>query len=328
MWITSLTSKALTPNAIALGNFDGIHLGHRQVVQPILNQCKDTNCHKTVVTFNPHPQEFFSGESKQLLTLIEEKAQELELLGIDQLVLLPFDRELASLNPQQFVENILIKELKATFITVGEDFRFGHKREGTAEDLRKIASQYIINVNITTLKTDQNNLRISSSAIRSALSEGNIEEVTKLLGRNYTLTGKVISGEKLGRKIGFPTANIEVNPFKFIPRQGVYSVKVWLNKMPNSDQLESNWEEKIFREGVSYFPDLLSPLEVKGVMNIGNRPTVNGKKQTIEVHLLNWSGDLHGKKLTVSLEKFLRPEQKFNSLDELKNQIKIDCENA
>jgi len=328
VWITSLTSKALIPNAIALGNFDGIHLGHRQVVQPILNQCKGTNCQKTVVTFNPHPQEFFSGESKQLLTPIEEKAQQLKLLDIDQLVLLPFDRELASLKPQAFVENILIKQLKATFITVGEDFRFGHKRAGTAEDLQQIASQFGINVNITALKTDQNSLRISSSAIRSALNEGNIKQVTELLGRNYTLTGKVISGEKLGRKIGFPTANIEVNPFKFIPRRGVYSVKVWLNKTPNFHQLESNWEEKIFTEGVSYFPDLLSPLAIKAVMNIGTRPTVNGKKETMEVHLLNWEGNLYGEKLTVSLEKFLRPEQKFNSLDELKNQIKIDCENA
>jgi riboflavin kinase / FMN adenylyltransferase len=332
VWITSLTSKALTPNAIALGNFDGIHLGHRQVVQPILHQYKniqykDTIYQKTLVTFNPHPQEFFSGESKKLLTPIEEKAQQLELLGIDQLILLPFDRELASLSPENFVENILIKELKATFISVGEDFRFGCQRAGTAKDLKFIASRFGVNVHIATLKTDNNNMRISSSEIRKALSEGEIEAVTRFLGYSYPITGKVITGEKLGRKIGFPTANLQVSPFKLMPRQGVYGVKVFLHQKSNYSPLESNWQEKIFSQGVQYFPNLLS-IPIKGVMNIGNRPTVNGQNESIEVHLLNWEGDLYGQNLTVSLEKFLRPEQKFSSLEELKKQIALDCEKA
>lgn len=326
MWITSLTSKALTPNAIALGNFDGIHLGHRQVVQPILKEY--SNCHKTVVTFNPHPQEFFSGQSKKLLTPIRDKAYQLHLLGIDQLILLPFDRELASLKPKDFIENILIKELNAQFISVGEDFRFGNKRMGTAQYLKHIAFDYGIEVNIVTLKTDNHNMRISSSAIREALNKGKIEEVTALLGRNYTLTGRVIEGEKLGRKIGFPTANLELDPFKFIPCQGVYSVKVFLNKHPNFEQFKLNWKEKIFNHGVQYIPELLLDNPIQGVMNIGTRPTVDGKKQTIEVHLLNWEGNLYDQILTVKLEQFLRPEKKFNSLDELKQQIKIDCEKA
>jgi riboflavin kinase / FMN adenylyltransferase len=328
VWITSLTSKALTPNAIALGNFDGIHLGHRQVIQPILSQCKNTNCHQTVVTFNPHPQEFFSGQSKKLLTPIREKAQQLKKININQLILLPFDRELSSLNPQQFVENILVKKLQSTFISVGEDFHFGYQRSGTAQDLQRIASQFGIKVYIVPLKTDNHHLRISSSAIRQALTEGKIDQVNTLLGRNYTLSGTVIAGQKLGRTIGFPTANIEVSPFKFMPRQGVYAVKVLLNSPANSDQLETNWEEKIFTNGVKFSEDLLSDLPRQGVMNIGTRPTVNGEKQTIEVHLLNWSGDLYGQNLTISLEKFLRPEQKFDSLDELKKQIMIDCEQA
>lgn len=328
VWITSLTSKALTPNAIALGNFDGIHLGHRQVIQPILNQCKNTNCQQTVVTFNPHPQEFFSGQSKTLLTPIREKAQQLKKLNINQLILLPFDRELSSLNPQQFVENILVEKLQSTFISVGADFHFGYKRSGTAQDLKNIASQFGINVQIVPLKTDNHDLRISSSAIRQALIEGRIDQVNALLGRNYTLTGTVIEGQKLGRKIGFPTANIEVSPFKFIPRQGVYAVKVFVNSSANSYKLEANWEEQIFTNGVEFSEDLLLDSPLQGVMNIGTRPTVNGDKQTIEVHLLNWSGDLYGQNLTISLEKFLRPEQKFASLDELKKQIMIDCEQA
>ena len=331
MWITSLTSKALTPNGIALGNFDGIHLGHRQVVQPILYNHQNNNCYKTVVTFNPHPQEFFSGESKKLLTPLSEKADQLELLGVEQLILLPFDRELASLSPQDFVKNILIKELNATFISVGEDFRFGHQRSGTAKDLKLIASKFNIDTYITPLKTNEDKMRISSSFIRKKLSEGNIDQVTQLLGRNYTLTGTVVSGKKLGRTIGFPTANIEVSSLKFIPRQGVYSVKVLINnhKSSNSNDLNNNWTEKILTDRFQYFPSLLSssPL-IKGVMNIGTRPTVEGKKQTIEVHLLNWQGNIYGHQLIVSLEKFLRPEKKFSSLEELKKQIKIDCEKS
>ena len=327
MWITSLTSKAKTPNAIALGNFDGVHLGHCQVIQPIINH-QNTTSQKTVVTFDPHPQEFFSGESKKLLTPLSEKAHKLQLLGINQLILLPFNRELAQLNPQEFVKNILIKELKANFITVGEDFRFGYERSGTAQDLQDICSKFGIDVFINPLKTTKNNIRISSSAIREALSEGNIDQVTQLLGRNYTLTGTVDHGEKLGRTIGFPTANIKLSPFKFIPRQGVYSVKVFIHKNHKTSQFIPNLEEKITIDSLEYSDDISLSKSIKGVMNIGTRPTVNGKKQTIEVHLLNWKGNIYGQRLTVSLEEFLRPEQKFSSLNDLKKQIKIDCKKA
>ena len=327
MWITSLTSKAQTPNAIALGNFDGLHLGHRQVIQPIINY-QNTTSQKTVVTFDPHPQEFFSGESKKLLTPLSEKAQQLKSLGVNQLILLPFNRELAQLSPQEFVKNILIEELKANFITVGEDFRFGYERSGTAKDLQDICSQFGIDVYITPLKTGIDNLRISSSAIRDALSEGDMNQVIQLLGRNYTLTGTVDYGEKLGRTIGFPTANLKLSPFKLIPRQGVYSVKVFLHKYLKCSQSIPNLEDKIARGSLEYSDNISFSKPINGVMNIGTRPTVNGKRQTIEVHLLNWTDDIYGQTLTVSLEKFLRPEQKFSSLDELQKQIKIDCERA
>lgn len=310
MWVTSSTAKVLKPNAIALGNFDGIHLGHQQVLQPILKHFGVAGCNSssypTVVTFDPHPQEFFTGESRQLLTPLPEKIKQLELLGVKQLVLLPFDRELASLSPQQFVEEILLQQLQSTHISVGKDFRFGYQRQGKAEDLQALAAKFGVEVSIAKLKTCQENdtsaetVRISSSLIRQALEEGEISQANQMLGRGYSLTGKVVFGQKLGRTIGFPTANLQLPATKFLPRQGVYSVRVFL----------------------------ADSSVISGVMNLGCRPTVDGKNDTVEVHLLDWSGDLYGQTLTVTLKKFLRAEQKFSSLDALKAQIAADCDIA
>lgn len=325
MWITSSIATALKPTAIALGNFDGIHRGHQRVVQPILEasavitpspsligtedyqqQPDKERSFATVVSFNPHPREFFTGQSRQLLTPLPEKVKQLERLGVEQLVLLPFDQKLSCLSPQQFVAEILVEKLQATHISVGEDFRFGHKRAGNARDLKAIARQFGVEVIITKLHNCQGNagnetsVRISSSLIRKALSTGDIITANRLLGREYSLIGQVIKGKQLGRTIGFPTANLELPKDKLIPRQGVYCVKV----------------------------DLNSELAIKGVMNIGSRPTVEGTNLTVEVHLLDWSGDLYNQEINVNLIQFLRPEQKFSSLDALKAQITADCELA
>lgn len=307
--VTSSLEQILKPNIIALGNFDGIHKGHQQVLKSIFNQdflnsiSGNSSINSTVVTFTPHPREFFTGEKKQLLTPLNEKVRLLEKLGINQLLLLPFDRELATLSPQEFVENVLIAQINARLISVGEDFRFGHQRTGNAQDLKQIASSKGVKVIITEEQTstfpNQEHIRISSSYIRRCLEKGEIETANEMLGYKYTLIGKVIEGDKLGRKIGFPTANLQLPPDKLLPRQGVYAVKVYL---------PSNPERKL-----------------KGVMNIGCRPTVKGKQTTTEVHLLDWSGDLYNLLLTVELEKFLRPEKKFSSLDALKEQITADC---
>lgn len=300
MWITSSLTNSLTPTAVALGNFDGIHQGHRQVISPVLNG--DGHDRSTVVSFSPHPREFFSGQPRALLTPQSEKAHQLQMMGVEQLVLLPFNRELAALDPQQFVEEVLVRHLRAKQVSIGQDFRFGCKRSGTATDLRNIAEACGIGVTIVPLFTFKGK-RISTSAIREALDQGDLTMANRMLGRSYSLVGEVVEGQQLGRTIGFPTANLQVPPEKFLPRQGVYGVRVFGEAL-NSDQ------------------------PVLGVMNIGNRPTVNGTQQTIEVHLLDWMGDLYGQTLTVELEQFIRPEQKFASLDELKAQIKADCETA
>jgi riboflavin kinase/FMN adenylyltransferase len=297
VWITSSPITALTPTAVALGNFDGIHLGHRQVILPVLNN--DGHSRATVVTFSPHPKEFFTGEPRSLLTPQEEKVLYLEEIGVEQLVLLPFNRELASLTPQQFVEEILVNQLQARQVSVGVDFCFGYKRTGTAEDLQAIAATFGIGVTIVPLLR-LHGTRISSSAIREALLSGDLQTANRMLGRPYRLIGQVVTGQQIGRTIGFPTANLQILADKLVPCRGVYGVRV---------------------SGVGTDPIL-------GVMNIGNRPTVNGLSQTIEVHLLDWAGDLYGKTLTVELEEFIRPEQKFVSLEDLKAQINADCETA
>ena len=322
---------------MALGNLDGIHRGHQQVVKPILqHSCRASNIslktarklestYATVVTFNPHPKEFFSGESQKLLTTLGEKIAQLEQLGIEQLILLHFDRHLSLLSPQQFVTEILVKELAASAIAVGENFRFGYQRAGTIAELRLIASQYNIPVNITSIQNCQEG-RISSSAIRQALATGDVETANRLLGRAYSLTGKVVTGQKLGRTIGFPTANLQVSPCKLLPKRGVYAVRVKIFPPSNHEALLNSLEQSGAIQ-ISY-DQLSTTAEAWGVMNVGKRPTVRGKTDTVEVHLLDWTGDLYGETIAVELERFLRPEQKFPSLDVLKTQIATDCQIA
>jgi riboflavin kinase/FMN adenylyltransferase len=315
--VTSSTELIQTPTAVALGKFDGVHRGHQRVIQPILHEAADTErIYPTVITFEPHPQEFFTGKSRRLLTPVDEKVRHLELLGVKQLVLIPFNKELAALTPEQFVEQIIVDKLQAARISVGQDFCFGSNRSGTAFDLQVLVAKYGIPVTIVPLETHEEDLpiaqeetRISTSFIRQALETGNLEKANQMLGRAYTLIGTVVKGQQLGRTIGFPTANLQLPEDKFLPRQGVYAVRV-------SDISE---------------PDINPDINLNNcpaVMNIGDRPTVNGTHLTVEVHLLDFAGDLYDRKLQIQLEKFLRPQEKFPSLEALKTQIQLDCTTA
>ncbi|PSN19215.1 bifunctional riboflavin kinase/FAD synthetase [filamentous cyanobacterium CCP5] len=340
MWITSSPSAVKAPTRVALGNFDGVHLGHREVIRPILSpEASDSEPDaldyavsdlttlqwiegysdtpfsllqdsavaplpgdrpvSTVLTFYPHPQEYFSGQSRPLLTPIAEKVILLRQLGVEQLILLPFNQALASLSPEDFINKILLQHLQAQHISVGRDFRFGHRRLGTVQDLSAIASAQGIQVTVADLKRTGDE-RISSSRIRAALAAGHLTDAEELLGRPYRLMGRVVEGQKLGRTLGFPTANLELPADKFLPCYGVYSVWVY---------------------GLN--PEPLRPHP--GVMNLGYRPTVDGQSPSIEVHLLGWRGDLYGLTLTVALDRFLRPEQRFDSLEQLKQQIQADA---
>ncbi|MCL2932897.1 MAG: bifunctional riboflavin kinase/FAD synthetase [Trichodesmium sp. MAG_R03] len=359
MWITSSLATALTPTAVALGNFDGLHRGHRQVIEPILNlrdrskllyfcpselatnkeagkgtklklwnqdfklssrhfenelgkhnHYQKQKIYSTIVTFNPHPQEFFSGKQKKLLTPLEEKLALFKYMGVEQVVLLPFERELADLTPNEFVEEILIRRLQAHQISVGYDFCFGRRRAGEAKDLQAIAANYNIDVTIVPLYICENGERISSSIIRQALEQGDLEKSNRLLGRPYSLIGQVVHGQQLGRTLGFPTANLQLPPQKFLPRFGVYAVEVYISQQKQPQERFSGDRPYL------------------GVMNVGCRPTLNGLYPIVEIHLLDMSQDLYGQTLTVNLIEFLRPEQKFASLDLLKAQIHEDCRTA
>ena len=218
MQINSALKNILTPTAIALGNFDGIHRGHLEVIKPVLD-LDDLSVCKTVVTFDPHPQQYFTGQQRQLLTTYPERAAILSQLGINQIILLPFDRELVKLSPQEFVDRILVAQLQAKFISVGEDFRFGNQRAGNATDLVMLTADSGIPTRIAPLATD-GDLRISSSRIRAALLAADLTQVRELLGRYYSIGGTVVSGQQIGRSIGFPTANLRISTRKVSPASG------------------------------------------------------------------------------------------------------------
>ena len=297
MQIESSLANIVTPTAIALGNFDGIHRGHLEVIRPVL--ADNSGAYNTVVSFDPHPQQYCTGQQRQLITPHEERAIILEQLGIEQLILLPFDRELVKLSPQEFVDRILDRQLHAKFVSVGEDFRFGNQRAGNAQDLVTLTAAVGIPTRIAPLETNDDT-RISSSRIRTALLAADLTLAQELLGRYYSIVGTVVNGQEIGRSIGFPTANLKYPAEKFLPRQGVYCVRV---DTPTASQLP-------------------------GVMNIGKRPTVDGINTTVEVHLLDWDGNLYGQQLTVYLHHFLRSEQKFSDLAALTCQIQADCDAA
>jgi riboflavin kinase/FMN adenylyltransferase len=293
------SSQTQSPGrAIALGNFDGLHLGHQRVIQSTFT-CPAT---PSVLSFSPHPQEFFTGQPRPLLTPLAEKIALLTQLGVAELVVLPFNRQLAELTAAEFMDEILRKRLGATYVSVGHNFRFGRGRQGTTADLAALWGDRL------TVLPEQllphSTTRFSSSRVREALGQGDVALAREILGRPYTLTGPVIHGQHLGRTIGIPTANLSLDPHKFLPRRGVYGVQV---------QYQSQ--------------------RLLGVMNIGCRPTVTAGDPRAaavhaEVHLLDWQGDLYGRLLTVSLMAFLRPEQTFASLAQLREQIHQDCDRA
>jgi len=290
--------QALLPTALAVGSFDGLHAGHRRVIEMVT---QNTPGIPTVVSFWPHPREVLYGETRLRLDLPSEKTSLLEPLGVKQLVLVPFDPALAALTPEKFVNQILIETLQAKRIAVGENFRFGRNREGNVYTLQKIASYAGIEVSIAPILEDSEG-RMSSSRIRSALKEGDLETAEKLMGRSYRFQGNVVSGRGLGRGLGWPTANLQIDGRKFLPVQGVYAAWVWI-------------------------PQKKTPFSA--VMNLGPQPTVDPTSPSaVEVHLLDIEIDLTDKELIVEPVQKLRSQKRFASLEELSNQIGLDAKLA
>ncbi len=289
-------NQASLPTALALGSFDGLHAGHREVIKAIT---KDGPGIPTVVSFWPHPREVLFGESRLRLDLPSEKISLLEPLGIQQLVLVPFNNDLAALKAETFIKEILHKTLQAKRIGVGENFRFGRNREGDSSTLKSIGESLGIEVNVVSIIKD-NQGRMSSSRIRSALTSGDLQTAKNLLGRSYTFQGVVIKGKGLGKQIGWPTANLEVNGRKFLPGLGVYAA--WATDINEEDK----------------FP---------AVMNLGPQPTIDPTSPSaVEVHLLDQELELLGKELIIEPVKKLRNQKKFVGLHQLSKQIQIDAE--
>lgn len=296
----TLNSYTKSPSAITIGTFDGVHLGHQKIIKRLLNIAEEKGLQSVILTFFPHPRMVLqSAVEIKLLNTIEERQEILSSLGLDHLIIKKFTKDFSKLPADQYVKDILVDKLNAKYIIIGYDHRFGKNRRADINDLIEFGKLYDFKVEEISVK-DVEEVAVSSTKIRNALNSGDIKTANSFLGYDYFLTGTVVKGKQIGKQIGFPTANIDIKEtYKLIPKNGSYVVKSYIDNNP-------------------FF----------GMMNIGTNPTVNGTKQSIEVHFFNLNQDLYNKKLKIELLERLRDEQKFDSLEYLQSQLKIDKENA
>jgi len=279
-----------------IGNFDGVHRGHQAVLEQLRDQAAVMQLPATLITFEPLPREFFTPQdTPPRLTRLREKLLALRHYGVGRVLCLRFDRRLAGLAPEAFIQDILVDGLGVKYLVVGDDFRFGEHRAGNFDTLRAAGARYGFEVaSMHTFRIGDD--RVSSSRVREALAHGDLLTASTLLGRHYAMSGRVAHGEKRGRTIGFPTANIYLHRASS-PVAGVFAVEV---------------------EGVADAP-------VAGVANVGSRPTVGGTRSLLEVHLFDFDADIYGKYVQVSFLKKLREERRFDSFDRLREQILLDA---
>ena len=281
---------------ILIGNFDGVHLGHQKLFLLAQKYKKKYSLNIGVLTFEPMPKMFFNNELKNFrISSLNQKIDLLKKCNVDFIITKKFDKNFSKTNSATFIKKILGKKLKPKFIFVSNNFRFGNKREGNVQQLIRFETECGYKV----VKPEPlliNKQIVSSSLIRNFLQKGKLKEANKILNRNWSINGKVQKGKQLGKKIGFPTANIDIKNY-VLANTGVYSIKARISDKNNF---------------------------LKGIANLGYRPTFNGKKILLEVHLFNFSGNLYNKYLTVDFLKFIRKEKKFKNVEHLKKQIKID----
>ncbi|TAH07746.1 MAG: bifunctional riboflavin kinase/FAD synthetase [Runella slithyformis] len=293
-----ITDFQTLPNAIVtIGTFDGVHLGHQKILKRLVEIAELTKGETVVLTFWPHPRMVVSKDSQnlRLLSTLDEKIEFLSQNGVQHLVVIPFTREFSELSSEEFVQQILVETIGTKKLVIGYDHHFGRNREGSFEYLQQNALRYGFEIEEIS-RQEIDNLTVSSTKIRQALLEGNIQTANELLQRQYSFTGLVAKGRQLGRTLGFPTANVQVSEaFKLIPADGVYAVRVQVRHQMYG-----------------------------GVMNIGLRPTVSGMGRTQEVHIFDFNEDIYGEKIVVVLVAYIRAEQKFEGLDALKAQIELD----
>lgn len=300
--IRSLNKIAKTHPSLALtiGNFDGIHLGHLEIIDKVKKIANEKNIFSAVLTFEPHPASFFKIKNNLnfRLTSLAQKLRIFKELEIDYAIILPFNQTLANISANDFTQKILIKKLKVCELIIGYDFAFGKNRQGNF----KMLENYDFNLHEISPKKI-NDKTCSSTLIRNLLTDGNIALANQILGRNFSVQGLVIKGKKLARQMNFPTANLKSKPHLIQPKFGVYKSKIFIPHL-----------NKVFN----------------GISNFGFKPTFNdiGLEPILETHIFNFNQDLYGKKIIVELTDFIRPEKKFSSLSNLKEQIETDIKNA
>lgn len=288
---------ALRNAVVTSGTFDGVHVGHQKIVHRLKEIAARTSGETVVITFWPHPQMVLHPEktSLKLLNTFEEKAALLKKEGVQHLLRIPFTKEFSMISSLEFIQKILVETIGTKTLVIGYDHRFGHNREGSFEQLKLNAPSYGFDVEEIS-RQDVDHISVSSSKIREALAKTDVETATHLLGRPYSLTGQVVKGDQLGRVLGYPTANIEIDSlYKLIPADGIYAVSV-------------AHENRLY----------------KGMLYIGPRPTVNGSKRVIEVNIFEFDKEIYGESITLYFHRWLRGDKKFDGLDGLKQQLHLD----
>lgn len=288
----------ITNAIVTSGTFDGVHFGHHKILKRIVRTAKEVGGKSVVLTFWPHPRFVLFPDEKtlKLLTTFDEKAKLLEEVGIDYLIKVKFDVEFSQLSSEGFVQSMLVNKLKTKKLVIGYDHRFGKNRTGSFEYLKENSHRYGFEVEEIS-RQDIDDVGISSTKIRQALSQGEVDKAAEYMGRPYSIQGKVVVGKQIGTSLGYPTANILVSEdYKLIPADGAYAVTVMVNEQ-----------------------------KYKAMLNIGIRPTVGGLSRVIETHLFDFNEDIYGAIITIDFASYLRSEMKFESLDGLKMQLAKDA---
>ncbi|UZO82638.1 bifunctional riboflavin kinase/FAD synthetase [Aquimarina sp. ERC-38] len=294
------TFNNTTPSIATIGTFDGVHIGHSKIIANLVENAKKMGLQSVILTFFPHPRMVLQKDADiKLINTIDERIQILEKTGLNSLIVHPFTKEFSRLTAKEYVEDMLVKKLNVRHVIIGYDHRFGRNRNSDIVDLASFGIQHNFTVEKIS-KQDIEDVTISSTKIRQALHDGEIEKANKYLGYEFMLTGRIVKGKEIGRTLDFPTANLHIKEeYKLIPKEGVYIVKSCIDNK-------------------TYY----------GMMNIGTNPTVDGKKQTIETHFFDASFNLYEKKVQILLLKRIRDEKKFESIEILKNAMQQDEDTA
>ncbi|WP_410222443.1 bifunctional riboflavin kinase/FAD synthetase [Pedobacter sp.] len=320
--------KKLDNAIVTIGTFDGVHYGHQKIIKRLCDLAKASGGESVLLTFFPHPRMIINPENQELkmINTINEKAEILANLGVDHLIITPFTRDFSNLSPKDYIKNILVDAIGTKKIIIGYDHRFGKDREGNIKLLESFGNEYGYEVEEIP-EQDINDVAVSSTKIRNALLQGNVDLANDYLGYNFSLYGPVIKGDKIGRTIGFPTANIFIEEtYKLIPGDGIYAVTVEMDEKVEGETQKVESKPMPYSSNLQPSTFNLVPQTYKGMAYIGHRPTINGMTRNIEVNIFDFNKEIYGQNIKMNFLHFLRPDVKFTGLDTLTQQLQADKE--